>query len=110
MAGKNAQRISAGLLEEEKPARGLMKLKVSQKAVNAYCPVCKKGIKATRSWQKCCSRDCQLIFWHWQKFLEAYQAGKADGLKPIIEELKKTWTPFGLKFLESRRESGGPGL
>jgi len=54
----------------------------------AVCECCGGDYFRRRSWQRTCSRDCQLILWAAETFFRAYREGRADGLRPVIEELK----------------------
>jgi hypothetical protein len=53
------------------------------------CACCGREYLKRRRWQEACCRDCQLILWAAKTFIRAYRLGRADGLKPILEELKK---------------------
>lgn len=80
--------FSAGLLGEASGQQTTRrKQNATQKAVNAKCPVCGVKFRITRRWHKCCSRECQIIFWHFQKIETAYRSGRADGLQDVIREL-----------------------
>lgn len=65
------------------------KTKAPQIAAAAKCVCCEGEFRQRWTWQKCCSRDCQLIYLAARTFLEAYREGRADGLRDVIEELKR---------------------
>ncbi len=50
------------------------------------CPVCLGPLPKRK---KICSPCCRLVKWGANALLKAYREGRADGLRLIIEELKK---------------------
>jgi len=52
------------------------------------CAACGSVFKPKRKWQECCCRECQLVYLAARTILDAYRAGRANGLKKIIEEMK----------------------
>jgi hypothetical protein len=72
------------------------KTKAPQKSVNgifeARCSTCEalfRPRKRNKSGRVFCSARCRLLFWTAGALLKAYRAGCADGLREVIEELKK---------------------
>ena len=63
------------------------KLRCAFVPIRTGCACCGREYFKRRSWQRTCSRDCQLILLAAQKFIEAYQAGRAGGLQTIIRDL-----------------------
>jgi len=51
------------------------------------CKCCGREYLKRRSWQRTCSRECQLILLAADKVVKAIRAGCADGLRDVIEEL-----------------------
>ena len=51
------------------------------------CLCCEKKFRPKKSWQEFCKPECKLISWCANQFLKAFKAGKANGLKNIIQEL-----------------------
>ena len=68
--------------------REAAKIKAPQIAAAAKCACCTGEFRRKWSWQKCCSRECQLIYLAARKVLEAYRAGRGDGLRDIIRRIK----------------------
>lgn len=96
MAGNQAAAAQGGAIagkttskQGNRSFRQKAKVKTSQKAAAAKCACCKGEFRKKWAWQECCSRDCQLIYLAARTFLKAYREGRADGLKPIIDELKR---------------------
>ena len=54
------------------------------------CPVCMALFTVSRKTQACCSRECYLIYWAAMKFLEAFRAGKAEGMRAQLESALRT--------------------
>lgn len=54
---------------------------------NTRCQVCLGPVGRGK---KICSPRCRLVKWGANALLEAYREGQADGLRDIIEELRKT--------------------
>ena len=50
------------------------------------CPVCLGSLPKGK---KICSPRCRLVKWGANALLKAVREGKADGLKPVIEQLRK---------------------
>jgi hypothetical protein len=50
------------------------------------CPVCLGPLPEGK---KICSPRCRLVKWAGRTLLEAYREGRADGLRAIIEEIKR---------------------
>ena len=53
------------------------------------CGCCGKPYLRRRPWQKACSRECQLVILAAEKFAKAYREGRADGMRGLVEELRK---------------------
>jgi hypothetical protein len=51
------------------------------------CLCCEKKFRPKKPWQDFCKPECKLISWCANQFLKAFKAGRADGLKNIIQEL-----------------------
>jgi hypothetical protein len=51
------------------------------------CTCCGIKFERKRDWQRTHKRECQLILWYAEKFFEAFRAGKAEALRPVLEEL-----------------------
>jgi hypothetical protein len=51
------------------------------------CKCCGREYFRRRSWQRTCSRECQLILLAAETFLRAYREGRASGLYNTISEL-----------------------
>lgn len=69
------------------------KIKAPQKCAAHFipateaCKCCGREYFRRRSWQRTCSRECQLILLAAETFVRAYRGGRADGLYDIISEL-----------------------
>ena len=55
---------------------------------NRLCLCCAKGFRIIRTKQKFCSSRCRLLYWAASQVLREYSAGKASGLRDILERLK----------------------
>jgi len=53
------------------------------------CLCCGRNFSPKKSWQDFCQPECKLISWCANRFLSAFKAGKANGLRDIIKELSK---------------------
>ena len=53
------------------------------------CLCCGKKFRPKKPWQDFCQPKCKLISWCANRFLKAFKAGKADGLRDIIKELSE---------------------
>jgi Zn finger protein HypA/HybF involved in hydrogenase expression len=53
------------------------------------CLCCKDQVKAGKQKKLYCSDHCRRLFNAALEILSEWKAGRADGLKPIIEELRK---------------------
>jgi hypothetical protein len=51
------------------------------------CPVCLSPFQRNKHNHDFCSPKCRLISWYANQFLEAFKAGKANGLRELIKEL-----------------------
>jgi hypothetical protein len=80
---------------QERSGKKAMKINAPQKMRCAFIPTmtacrcCGGEFRKTRRWQKCCSRECQLIYLAAQTFIKAYRAGRAEGLRHVIRELRE---------------------
>jgi hypothetical protein len=52
------------------------------------CPCCKAEFRPKNSTQRFCLPRCRLLYWAAGEIVRAYRAGKAAGLKNIIEGLR----------------------
>lgn len=52
------------------------------------CLCCVKGFCVIRTKQRFCSSRCRLLYWAAGQILREYSAGKASGLRDILERLK----------------------
>ena len=70
------------------------KTKASQKCGHAFekkrCLTCEAEFRAIRSWQLYCSDECKFVYRAARTLLQAIREGRADGLKLVIEELKRS--------------------
>jgi hypothetical protein len=53
------------------------------------CPVCLSSFSRKKHNQHFCSDECRITSWAAHRFLENFKAGKANGLKNIIQELSE---------------------
>jgi endogenous inhibitor of DNA gyrase (YacG/DUF329 family) len=53
------------------------------------CPVCLSSFSRKKHNQEFCSDKCRITSWAAHRFLKEFKAGKADGLKNIIQELSE---------------------
>jgi hypothetical protein len=67
-----------GNLSEDRKAKSLL-----------FCPVCLSSFRPKKHNQKVCSEKCRITSWAANRFLKEFKAGKADGLKNIIQELSE---------------------
>jgi len=51
------------------------------------CPVCLSSFKPKKHNQHFCRDDCRITSWAAHRFLKEFKAGRADGLKELIQEL-----------------------
>ena len=52
------------------------------------CLCCAKGFRVIRPKQRFCSSRCRLLYWAAGQILREYSAGKASGLRVILERLR----------------------
>ena len=52
------------------------------------CLCCAKDFRVIRTKQKFCSSRCRLLYWAAGQILREYSAGKASGLRVILERLR----------------------
>jgi hypothetical protein len=52
------------------------------------CLCCTKGFRLIRPKQRFCSSRCRLLYWAAGQIVREYSAGKASGLRDILERLK----------------------
>lgn len=72
-----------------------MKTKAPQKMRCAFVPIrtgcacCGREYFKRRSWQRTCSRECQLVLLAAETVITAHRKGRADGLRAAIREFMK---------------------
>lgn len=52
-----------------------------------YCTTCTKEIKSKNPRKEFCSDRCRLLHWTISTLVREYKAGRADGLRDLIQEL-----------------------
>jgi len=55
---------------------------------NRLCLCCAKGYRVIRPKQRFCSSRCRLLYWAAGQVVREYSAGKASGLRDMLERLK----------------------
>jgi hypothetical protein len=104
---------SAGRSGVRKPSTKAPRLKASQKMRCAFVPIrtdctcCGREYLKRRPWQRTCSRECQLIFWHYEKLKKAFLAGRAVGL---LEPMRDFLPPKIITITPSGPGKPGPPL
>ena len=78
------QRQGASDFRQEAKTKAPLTLSNASKVLS--CPACGHPFRPKRKTQRACSRSCYLALWHFEELMKAI---RADGLRPIIEELKK---------------------
>jgi len=53
------------------------------------CPVCLSSFSRKKHNQEFCSDKCRITSWAAHRFLKEFKAGKADGLRKLIQELSE---------------------
>lgn len=65
-------------------------IEASRAATTLKCASCLKPLRPKRARRRFCCDRCRLLYWAVGALIKAMEEGKADGLRPIIEELKKS--------------------
>jgi hypothetical protein len=70
--------------------RGSSRFRPSEAVNGSACEVCQKRMKAGHHGERkrFCSLDCRRLAWAARSVVEAIQAGRAPGLRELIERLK----------------------
>jgi hypothetical protein len=71
------------------------------------CPCCEAEFRQKRKTQKCCSRKCYLVFWHYEELKKAFLAGRAVGL---LEPMRDFLPPKIITVTPSGPGKPGPPL
>jgi len=56
--------------------------------MKGLCLCCERKYKALTQRGKFCSPSCRLLYWAAHRLIREYRAGRANGLKELIQELK----------------------
>jgi len=73
--------------EKEQKAKASQKMRCAFMPIRTGCACCGHEYLRRRSWQRACSRECQLILLAAEKVVKAIREGRADGLRDIIRQL-----------------------